>query len=582
MQRIARVAFVALVFTPTLVPLYSSPDRTLDIERHHIRSLLDDGQFELAAKRADVLLRRARSGWGARSYAALAATDLAVEARLLNGDGATQATRKEAEEVAGLKQRMFASNDPELAISVENLGAVFLAAGDDESGKTQFDRAVRLLEGGHPATVLRLASALTGLGDAEIRTQRYDAAERTLDRALVLRETALGPRHRLVAQTLERKAYLFLQTGAYRDARPILERALRILETEAPVHADTAALLDTLGTLSWFEGDIADAERFYRRALQLARQTLAAGHPSIAVYQRDLGEALWSLGRISEARDLQRAGLALSRRTLGDTHPEVVWELTDLGNYQMELGEYSEARRLYEEALAAVTTRYGASHLNAATVLHNLALLYGRLGDQAEATRRLEQAIAIWQRVLGPSHPYVGRALDSLAEVFRDQGRYADAQSLLERSLQIREKSLGGDHHEVAESLTKLAAVLTRLGNASEAQQILSRAISIWERVGSADEPRYAAALALAGELQVGRGEYGRALGSFQKALARRVALLGPAHPDVAATKAGLASAMLGLGRPADALQLALEAEQASRDHIRLTVRYLSEHESLT
>ena len=581
MPGVARVTAAAFILISILIPQYLPSSRSVDIDRLHVQNLLNEGRYESAVRQAGQLLVNAQSSSGPESLAALAATDLLVEARALNGEGAHDTTLTMAQNVVALKRRLFGEEHQEVATSLRNLGTVLIAAGEYERAREEFERAVHVIERSDPTNALGLADALNGLGDAEIRTEHYDAAEKTLARALGLGEQ-VGPSHRLVAQALERRGFLLLQKGAYREARPQLERALQIFESRAPMHADTAALLDTLGTLSWFEGDVGSSERFYRRALQLARETLVASHPSIAIYQRDLAWALRHLGRISEARDLQREALAIGRRALGGTHPEVVWELSDLAGSQMQFGEYPDARRLYEEALAAVTTRYGPTHLNAATILHNLALYHARLGDWVEANRRLEQAIEIWQRVLGPSHPYVGRALDSLAEVFGDEGRYAEARSFFERALRIRETSLGLNHREVAESLTSLASLFLQSGAGSEARKPLERAMRIWEASGSTSEPGYAAALALTGEVQVLHGEFERARQSLERAMVQQVSLLGPAHPVVAATKVGLASAVMGLGRHADALRLALEAEEASRNHLRLTARYLSEHESLS
>ncbi len=584
MPGVARTAAAAFILTSVLLPLDSPPSRLFDVDRRHVRQLLDDGRYQLAAQYSERLLSRASSFWGPDSHTAWTASDLDVEARVLNGEGARREVLATAEDLARLKQQRLGPQHVESAASLRNLAAALLAAGEYERARQEFERVVRVLESAGRSKALQLADALNGLGDAEIRTERYDAATVTLSRALSLREMILGTTDRLVAQTLERKAFLLIQQGAYGDARPLLERALTITEAHAPTHPETAALLNTLGNLTWFEGKVVDSEGFHRRALQLARQTLAPEHPNLAVYQRDLAFSLWDLGRTSEARDMQRDALRLGRSVLAGTHPEVVSELNDLANSEMGFGEYAKAWQLYEEALAAVETRFGPTHLTAATTLHNLALLNAQLGDRVEAGRRLEQALEIWQRVLGPSHPYVGHAIDSLAEVFGKQGRFVEARSLFERAVKIRETSLGPDHREVAESLTKLAAILQRSGEPSEARRQLSRAMTIWARDESSGQSAfdgYGAALTLDGEMRVADGDYFRARQSFEKAIGRRAKLLGSTHPDIAAINVGLASAMFGLGRTTEGFRLALEAEHASRDHLRLTARYLSERDSL-
>jgi CHAT domain-containing protein/Tfp pilus assembly protein PilF len=578
---LARATAIGLLLPFIVLPQQVAASRLFDRESQHIRASLSSGDFQTAAREAERLWATTRVGWGSSSLAALRAADLRVEARVRNGDGADPSTLAAARETVSLKEHLFDETHVEVATSFRNLGVVLIATAEYGAARETLQRAARILDAPRPANERLLADVLHDLGDAEIRTEQFDAAERSLVRALKLRERDVETPGLLVAQTLERIGYLQLQRGKYSAAREPLTQALAAAEKQNPSHPDTAAVLNTLGTLSWFEGDVAGSEHYYRRALELASKTLGPDHPSTAMYLRDLSTPLWEMGRTSEARELRREALSLGQSRLGNTHPEVAWQLNDLANSQLELGDYSDARRLYEEALAVVNGRFGPTHLNTATVLHNLALLEAHLGNTGEAIRQLQQAEAIWQRVLGPTHPYVGLALDSLAQVFREQGRYGEARSLLERALAVREAAHGREHREVAESLVNLATVVLRSGASVEAQPLIERACNILEKAGSTKEPLYATLLVLRGEALGLAGNYDRARADLDAALARRTALFGSAHPLVAATKGSLAAALLGLGRNADAVRLALEAESTSREHLRLTARYLSEHESV-
>jgi CHAT domain-containing protein/tetratricopeptide (TPR) repeat protein len=515
----------------------------------------------------------------------LTAADLLVETKTRNGQGARPDVQVTAARLVVAKEQYFGAKSTETAASLRNLGTALTTAGEYDRARLALSRAVDNFERATPPPSPQLADALHGLGDAEIRADQYDVAERTLARALSLKETLYGQTDVRVVETLERQAYLLLQKGEYAAARPLLDRGLEIAEAAPEPHADAIALLDTRGMLAWFEGDIVESEALHRRALELATRDLPSDHASLPRYQRNLASTLWDLGRASESRDLLRDALASSRRTLGNTHPEVVWVINDLANSEVDFGDYAAARRLYEEALAALEERFGPASLSAATILHNLALFHATLGDSVEATRRMDEALKIWQRVLGPSHPYVGRALDSMAEVLSDQNRTAEARALFERALRIRENAHGTAHRDVAETLTKLAIQLKHLGEVKEADQVLSRAMTIWahdESSVQAGYDGYGAALTLAGELQIARGNFSGARRSFERALERGVALVGPTHPATGAARIGLASAMQGLNLRSQALRLALEAEHASRNHVRLAARSLSERDGLS
>ena len=583
--RIARMMAVAILLVLSLVPPATPRSIGFSAQHQRVYQLLQEGRYPDAATHAERLFVMAQSMYGPHSHHSLTAADLTVEARVLNGDGSEE-LQERARRIVAVKEAQFGGMAHEgLADSLRNWGVAFVAAGEYQEGYERLIRAVGLIEQLESKDLrLRLAAALTALGDAEIRTERYDDATRTLDRALTLRQQALGPEHPLVAYTLERKAYLSLQIGAYRDARADLERARAIAERHAPVHPQTALLLNTVGNLAWFEGNITESEHFHRRAVQLANKILPRKHSLLGMYHRDLAQALWDLGSVSEARDMQTEALKFSTVALGKTHPEVAWELTALGNYQLAFGAYADARDLYEKALDILIQRFGPTHLNVATILHNLALVYVHLGDYTEAERQSARALEIWQGILGPAHPYVGRAIDSLAEVFGEQGRTTESRMRFEQALHIREKVLGSDHRDVAETLTKLAVLLHRIGDNSAAEAYLSRAMRIWrqeESSGQSGYDGYGVGLELTGKLQLAQGDYLAARRSFEMALAHRSVLLGATHPESEGTKVGLASVGFALGETEHAIKFALQAEEASREHLRLTSRYLSESDAL-
>ncbi len=57
---------------------------------------------------------------------------------------------------------------------------------------------------------------------------RYAEAEPFYERALAIREKALGEEHPHVAQTLNNLALLYATQGRYAEAEPLFERALEI------------------------------------------------------------------------------------------------------------------------------------------------------------------------------------------------------------------------------------------------------------------------------------------------------------------------------------------------------------------
>src|SRR5947209_1236508 len=94
------------------------------------------------------------------------------------------------------------------------------------------------------------AEALLEVGRACLEEGRYEEARPLLERALVLREQALGPEDAGVAGALEALARLDQAVGLYAAAEPLYRRALALLEKQhGPASPSLLPLLDALALL---------------------------------------------------------------------------------------------------------------------------------------------------------------------------------------------------------------------------------------------------------------------------------------------------------------------------------------------
>jgi tetratricopeptide (TPR) repeat protein len=96
-------------------------------------------------------------------------------------------------------------------------------------------------------TVLDEANRLNKLVEKLCSEGKFGEAVPVAERALALREKALGPMHPDVAEILNNLALLHKQQGAYGRAEPLLIRALDIREKGlGPMHPDVATGLFNL------------------------------------------------------------------------------------------------------------------------------------------------------------------------------------------------------------------------------------------------------------------------------------------------------------------------------------------------
>ncbi len=311
------------------------------------------------------------------------------------------------------------------------------------------------------------------------------------ERALAMREQALGPAHRDTATSLNNLGGLLQAQGDLAGARPYYERALAMREQALGAeHPDTALSLNHLGTLLQAQGDLAGARPYYERALAIREQALGPNHPDTGISLNNLGGLLHAQGDLAGARLYYDRALAIGEQALGPNHPDTAFSLNNLAALLHDLGDLAGARPYYERALAIWEQVLGPDHPDTATSLNNLGYLLRAQGDLQGARPYYERALAIRQRALGPAHPDVASTLNHLAALLQAQGDLAGARPHYERALAIRERALGAGHPDTAFSLNNLAVLLRAQGDLAGARPYYERALAIFAARLGDDHPR--------------------------------------------------------------------------------------------
>ena len=543
-----------------------------------IREQIANGRYAEAERAAErLLLDLETPNDGPRQ---LAASDLVIEAAILNGHGHEPHVRQLAESVVERRRASGAAGTAgELSGSLRNLGDVLFQAARYNDAIVQFREALRRAEEAGDEKTAGTAALLAHLSQALSQVGRQAEALPLAEQALAIAETVSPSRVLTLAEVLGVRAQVYQRLADYPKAHVDLQRAVDLLEQNDSGHPRTASTMAQLGYQLVLEGEAIKARDVLTRAVATAETAYRPDHPEIAVCWWSLASDLVELGDLTTARQLSQRALDIAQRVFGLDHPQVAVQMNDLANTLLRQGDYLAARRLYEQALGIYERFSGSESLGAAATVYNLALLSDRLGDFREARRQFLRVIALWGRIKGPAHPDVARALSALAETLAVQGLDGQARTFYERALTIRERTLGSHHPLVAVTLSSLASTLARQHQIRRASSLSTRALTIWEQSGG--QEGFAASLMLHGELISRAGDFPGARRSFARALEIRVPRLGPAHPDVAATEIALAVSEAQTGDRATALARALRGERAGREHLRLMLAALPEREAL-
>jgi tetratricopeptide (TPR) repeat protein len=221
-----------------------------------------------------------------------------------------------------------------------------------------------------------------------------------LEKALAIREKALGSEHEDVADSLNNLAGLFHGQGQYEKAEPLYQHALSIREKALGLeHEDVANSLNNLAGLYHGQGRYAEAEPLYQRALAIWEKSLGPDDTDVATCLNNLGASYRAQGQYAKAEPLCQRGLAIRERALGPDHPDVANSLSSLAELYRSQKHYQNAQPLYQRALA------------------------------------------IREKKLGPDHPFVANSLENYSLLLRDMGRSQEAGPLEARARAIRAKS---------------------------------------------------------------------------------------------------------------------------------------------
>jgi eukaryotic-like serine/threonine-protein kinase len=382
------------------------------------------------------------------------------------------------------------------------IAAVHRELGAYDEARTLHERALAIREEAlgpdHPS----VAGSLNSLAIVHTDLGAFDDSKALHRRALAIRENVLGPKHPEVATSLSNLAAVHDATGAHEEAMSLYRRALGIREESlGPQHPDVATVLNNMAIVHHLGGRYDQAERLHERALAIREKALDPNHPDVAQTLGNLAGLCLVIGDHERAEALYRRANAIDEKVFGPRHRGVATNLDNLAVVHLHTGRLDEAKALSERALSIREEALGLEHPEVATNLSNLANIHHASGAHDEALALQERALAIRREAFGPHHRSVAASLDALAELHHDAERYDEAKVLFGQALDISERALGGEHPALASALLGLVRVALAQDASQDAVPLAERALSLREKTASPTvaiaEARFLLAVAL-------------------------------------------------------------------------------------
>ena len=287
-----------------------------------------------------------------------------------------------------------------------------------------------------------------------LRQSRFTEAG-NVARALLARvESTKGPDALEAAQVLDLLCEASRRKPAEgEDPMALAQRAVAIKEQAlGPDHPEVATSLMNVAVERARAGDPAGARPIVERAVAIREASLGPDDPLVAASLESLAGLLMQLQDDDEAKRYIDRVLQIREKAYGAAHAATVRTLLNAGIYYAETNDYAGARALFERA-RAVAEGDEPGHLLTFSSLTGLAVVAGTTGDYAEAARLDRELLLKVEASYGPTDPRVRFPLDSLAQDLRDLGDYSEARRVAARSLEISERTFGPTHPAVAKSL---------------------------------------------------------------------------------------------------------------------------------
>jgi tetratricopeptide (TPR) repeat protein len=371
----------------------------------------------------------------------------------------------------------------ELSDSLGHEGELLFRVADYAAAEKDYRDAIRLESARpkDPESQAQLADSLYGLGKLLAANGQYPEAEKSLREALKLQQKIYGASDPRVATTLKALARELADGGDLNAAIPLMRKAVamqRELRRNEP-YPDLAEVLNDMGVLLWRNGDLDEAEKFYRESLAMNRKLLGEKHPEIANGLENVAMSLQDKGDLAGAEDMYQQSLTMRRELLGENHPEVGRTLANIASLRYDRGETRVAIENMREVLAIYRKAYPADHPETARVLNTIGFWLTLAHNYTEADRYMSEALAMRRRLFDEHQPDLASSL-MLTAMLRDaEGRYTEALELAQTAKRIDTEALSADHWRTAIAESAEGAALTGLGRYPEAEISLGHSYAI-------------------------------------------------------------------------------------------------------
>jgi CHAT domain-containing protein len=291
------------------------------------------------------------------------------------------------------------------------------------------------------------------------------------------RDMQLADARKSVAQADAARA-----AGKYDQSAASLNHALEIAESAVGPHDSyVGLLLQQLGAVERTRGNNTTAESLLLRAIAIDEETLGRKDLQTVAAIGQLGSMYRYIQEYNKAEPLLKEELASTEAALGEWHPRMVGALMDLSVLYDEREDDESDEAVLQRALTIAERTLDQDDFQLLAIENNLGNMYQQMDKDDRGEPLLRKALEGIERTLGPDSIRVTNPLLSLAIISRKRGQFDQSVADIERAHAVRAKVLGAQHAETASTLITLGNTYTAAGNYSKALDSHLQALGVLE-----------------------------------------------------------------------------------------------------
>lgn len=254
-------------------------------------------------------------------------------------------------ESAKILRTTVGETHPNYAATLNSLALCYLETGQLSKSEPLLRQALAIRAKNPGETSYSYAVSLNNLGRYYYETRDLPKAEKLYEQSLALREKILGKNHPDTITAVSNLAQTRAKFGKFAEAIPLLiEVADRAAQRFGESSSENVMALNNVAVVYLEAGDVASAEKVFRKAIDIGRSTLG-DHPNYAIPVCNLGMLYHRSGAYEKAEPLLTQALKLRESSLGSAHREYPLSLLNLGMNYLATHATEKSEPLLKQAL---------------------------------------------------------------------------------------------------------------------------------------------------------------------------------------------------------------------------------------